>query len=228
MQPAECYQHIDGPNRNGSWKDLVLATKPLPSQEALRQLLRYDPETGLLFWRERTPDMFSDVDPRGSTWAANQWNSRNAGKEAFTFADRRGYRHGKVGGTLYQAHRVIWKVVHGVDPDQIDHINGNPCDNRIENLRACTVAENSRNYRKPAGSSQYRGVSWVKRDKAWAARISSGNGGKRSLGNFKDEIEAAKAYDRAAREMHGEFAVLNFPDAALILSPAAPAEQREE
>lgn len=48
-------------------------------------------------------------------------------------------------------------------------------------------------------------------DQAWAARISDGNGGKISLGNHADEVSAALAYDRAARELHGEFAILSFP-----------------
>jgi hypothetical protein len=146
--------------------------------------------------------------------AAN-YNAKHAGKEAFTFKDVDGYLHGKVFGAKLQAHRVIWKLVHGVDPDTIDHINGDPSDNRLENLRDCTVAENSRNYAKaPGGSSRFRGVCWIKRDKAWAARISDGRSGTVSLGNYRDEVLAAKAYDRAARERHGEFATLNFPGEA--------------
>ncbi len=211
MRPAKCYQHIDGPNRNGSYEDRVMAAKPLPSQEVLRQLLRYEPETGKLFWRERSADQMKCSDPRGAGWAANQWNSRNAGKEAFTSTDPSGYRHGKISGRLYQAHRVIWKLVYGVDPEVIDHANRVTGDNRIENLRNCTVADNSRNYPKRNNTSNYRGVSWVKRDQAWAARISDGKGGKISLGNHANEVEAARAYDRAARIRHGDFAILNFP-----------------
>jgi len=191
-----------------------MATKPLPSQEVLRQLLRYEPETGKLFWNKRTAAQMNCSDPRGPEWSANQWNSRSAGKEAFTATDPAGYRHGKIAGIKYQAHRVIWKMVCGIDPDTIDHKNGKQGDNRIANLRDCSNAENSRNYAKTAGTSQYRGVCWVRRDGAWAARISNGLGGKRSLGNYRDEVEAAKAYDRAARELHGEFATLNFPSEA--------------
>lgn len=213
MRPAKCLQHHDGPNRNGSHEDRAMAPKPLPSQEVLRQLLRYEPETGKLYWLPRSAAQMHVTDPRGADWAANQWNSRNSGKEAFTYADRRGYRHGKIDGVLYQAHRVIWKMVHGVDPDTIDHINGDTGDNRLANLRDCTNAENSRNYAKPdGGSSRYRGVAWVKRDQKWAASISNGEGGKRSLGHHATEEDAARAYDRAARDMHGAFATLNFPD----------------
>ena len=190
-----------------------MASKPLPPQWVLRQLLRFEPETGKLFWLPRAANQMTVTDPRGPEWAANQWNSRNAGREAFTASDRRGYRHGNIGGIKYQAHRVIWKLAHGTDPETIDHINGQQGDNRLDNLRNCTVAENSRNYSKPeGGSSRFRGVAWVKRDQKWAARISDGKGGKRSLGNHTSEEAAARAYDRAAREMHGAFATLNFPD----------------
>lgn len=187
--------------------------KVLPSQEHLNSRLQYDPKTGQLFWKWRDPASFSVTDNRGQEWAANAWNAHYAGVEAFTSPDRNGYRHGKIDKVKYQAHRVIWKMVYGVDPDTIDHIDGDQGNNRLANLRDCSVAENCRNYAKPAtGTSKYRGVCWVKRDRKWAAAISDGDGGKRSLGHHLDELSAAKAYDRAAREMHGKFATLNFPE----------------
>ena len=181
-------------------------TKPLPEQDELRRLLRYEPDTGKLFWLPRSPSPVN-----------NAWNAKHGGHEAFTATDPSGYRHGKVNGKVYQAHRIIWKLVHGNDPVAIDHRNGNPSDNSLDNLRECTVAENSRNYSKQrAGqSSSYRGVCWVKRDQKWAATISNGEGGKRSLGHYDNEQDAARAYDAAAVEMHGEFATLNFPTARI-------------
>lgn len=164
-----------------------MSSKPLPPAVVLRSIFNYSPETGVV--------------------------TRKRGGEAFTTVDRRGYRHGKVGGTNYQAHRVIWKMVTGDDPDTIDHINGQQGDNRWANLRNCSNAQNSQNYAKPPGAtSVYRGVYWVRRDRKWASRISNGKGGKVSLGNYDDEIAAARAYDHAAREMHGPFATLNFPE----------------
>lgn len=190
-----------------------MATRALPSQEVLRQLLRYEPDTGKLFRCRISADHIVTEDQRGAEWAANAFNVRYAGQEAFTYSDSRGYRHGKVCGVKYQAHRVIWKLVHGTEPPQVDHINGNKSDNRIANLRACTNEENARNYpKRKAGSSQYRGVCWVPRDQKWAASISNGKAGKISLGHHSDEVSAAKAYDKAARELHGEFATLNFSE----------------
>lgn len=191
-----------------------MKSKPLPPQEVLLQLLDYCPDTGTLRHRARVASQVSTRDPRGPEWVVSAFNASWAGREAFTCADPRGYKHGKLLGKKYQAHRIIWKIVHGEDPDTIDHINNNPSDNRIANLRSCSVAENSRNYKKPmTGTSRYRGVCWLKRDRKWAARISNGSGGKRHIGDFTKEIDAAKAYDKAALEMHGEFATLNFTSA---------------
>lgn len=186
--------------------------KLLPSRDALNARLRYDPEAGKLFWRARSADDFTTSDPRGARWVAAQCNAQYAGKEAFTATDTDGYHNGKIDGVKYQAHRVIWKLLTGDDPDQIDHRNGIKGDNRFENLRDCSNEQNCRNYEKPRGSSKYRGVCWVKRDQKWAASISAGSAGKKSLGHYGDERTAALAYDDAARKFHGEFATLNFPE----------------
>lgn len=189
--------------------------KPLPNRDLLLAMFDYDPDAGTLTWKSLGPDHFADTK---TSWKpeslARAHNAHYAGKLAFT-AKNKGYHHGKITGVHYLAHRIIWKLVTGEDPVGIDHINGNKSDNRIANLRACTQAENSRNYAKnPGNSSKYRGVCWVKRDNAFAASISIGSGKKLSLGHHQNEIDAAKAYDRAAREHHGEFAVLNFPEGA--------------
>jgi hypothetical protein len=93
---------------------------------------------------------------------------------------------------------------------EIDHVNGNGLDNRRSNLRICTSTENRRNRRKPRapGASRFKGVR--PRNEKWRAEIKI-NGEHRCLGTYASEEDAAKAYDAAARELHGEFACLNFP-----------------
>jgi len=94
----------------------------------------------------------------------------------------------------------------------VDHINHKGFDNRKANLRTATHRQNSYNrihFRKNP-SSKYKGVSWKKRTKKWNVQICH-NGERKTIGCFDDEIQAAKAYDRAAKLYHKEFAVLNFP-----------------
>ena len=92
----------------------------------------------------------------------------------------------------------------------VDHRNSDPKDNRRENLRLATFAENVRNRSKwqRKTTSRYLGVYREKggRRKKWAAQIRH-----KKLGRFDNEIEAAKAYDREARKLYGDFAHLNFP-----------------
>lgn len=89
---------------------------------------------------------------------------------------------------------------------EIDHINGNGLDNRKCNLRLCNRSENMMNQRIKKGTSQYKGVRW---DKKWRAQITY-NKKQKHLGFFNNEIDAAKAYDKKAKELFGEFAKLNF------------------
>ena len=95
---------------------------------------------------------------------------------------------------------------------QIDHKDRNPRNNQSSNLRSATQSQNQANSVRPLGNySKYRGVTWHKISKKWFAQLSVNN--KRVLRRrFATEIEAAKAYDKAAFEHFGEFATLNFPE----------------
>lgn len=111
--------------------------------------------------------------------------------------------------TLYM-HRLLTNAPKGME---VDHINGDGLDNRRANLRLATRTENCRNRGKQVtGSSRFVGVSWHKHRQRWWAYIWVGNGIRKSLGYHHDEESAARAYDAAAIDAHGEFAWLNFPN----------------
>jgi hypothetical protein len=103
-------------------------------------------------------------------------------------------------------HRLILQVPDGLETD---HINHDTLDNRKENLRICTRSENNCNRANKRNTSGFHGVHFNKEYKEWYATIMV-NRLKKYLGNFKTAEEAARAYDKAARELHREFANLNF------------------
>jgi hypothetical protein len=100
------------------------------------------------------------------------------------------------------------EIMQTPDDMETDHINGNTLDNRRENLRICTRSQNSANKNKYTGASGYKGVHWFKPIKKWAARIQVEHK-QICLGYFSDVLDAARAYNRAAIELFGEFARLN-------------------
>lgn len=128
------------------------------------------------------------------------------------FAEKRGsglvYAVRNVKQKPLHMHTQIIKTPKGM---VTDHINGDGLDNRRCNLRACTHGENMRNRKvgQVNNKSGYKGAHWSKRQEKWKAEIRV-NGKSIHLGYFNDLIEAAQAYDRAARKYHGKFAKLNF------------------
>jgi hypothetical protein len=107
---------------------------------------------------------------------------------------------------------LLHRFVMGVsDPAiEVDHENHNGLNCQRYNLRKCVRGENSGNRRKLLGSSQYKGVSWDRTRGLWRASITI-YGRTKHLGSFRAEIDAARAYDDAARAAFGEFSCSNFP-----------------
>jgi hypothetical protein len=159
--------------------------------------VRYIPLTG---------GLFAIVDAADYEWL-NKHNWRAFGTSAGYYAYR------EVKGRAVFMHRLIMNAPRGM---VVDHINANKHDNRRCNLRLCTQAENVRNKRKSHGTSRFKGVWWHRARRKWIAVICH-KGKNTILGRFDDEVEAAKAYDRAARERFGAFAYLNFPQSGNIV-----------
>jgi len=110
--------------------------------------------------------------------------------------------------------RMHREIINPPDHLVVDHINHNGLDNRKANLRPATRAQNNYNriaIKRKNVSSKYKGVAWNKDKNKWRARIHF-NGKLIFLGYFKDEIQAAKTYDEAAKKYYGRFAYLNFPE----------------
>jgi hypothetical protein len=180
-----------------TWKDAPM-TAEIPSIEMLRNLLRYVRETGTLFWKPRTPDMFSHG-PCGRNHNCQVWNSNFANKPALNAIGKAGYRTGRLLNINLRAHRVVFAMHYDRWPSEhIDHINGITWDNRLENLREATRGVNMKNTKKHTrNTSGYCGVSWDKGMKSWVSYINS-DGKREILGYFDNPAEAARA--RADRE----------------------------
>lgn len=154
----------------------------------LRQLLDYNPDTGVFRWCEK-PNKRTNIGAIAGE--IGQW----------------GHRRIQINGHRYQAHHLAWLYVHGVWPTGIlDHANGKPDDNRIANLRPATTAQNMQNSRRfSTNSSGFKGVDFCRQTRRWRAHIVV-DGRYIHLGRFPSPEEAHAAYIAAAVEHFGEFA----------------------
>lgn len=167
-----------------------MAKKMEVTQERLKELFEYLPETGQL------------------RRLVTRSHLAKAGVIVGT-VDGKGYLHVNLDKRFYRIHRLVWLYVHGEQPDQLDHIDGDRKNNRVENLRPCTCQTNAGN----AGlanhnTSGFRGVSMNAKSGKWAAQIKI-FGEQTYLGRYDTPEEAARVYDAAAIEHFGEFARLN-------------------
>jgi hypothetical protein len=150
---------------------------PIPVEE-LSRILRCDFKTGEVFWREQAGYITSG-----------------------------GYRRIPIGGKDVAAHHVIFALKHGRWPEaSIDHINGKPLDNRPENLRECTHAQNMWNKRVYKNNkSGVKGVHWSKVVGKWVASIKR-DGKTIVAGYYQDLSAAADAVAKLREQFHGDFA----------------------
>jgi hypothetical protein len=150
--------------------------KPLPDQKRLHELLDYEPGTGLLYWKSAT-------------------SKRLAGG-----VNSKGYCRIRIDNVSYKAHRIVWQYVTGEDPKDldIDHINRNRLDNRIENLRLATTRQSNRN-------RTSLGICYREKYRKWQAQIRV-NGKLKYLGVYDCPLLAKMAYENAAKLYFQEFA----------------------
>jgi hypothetical protein len=153
----------------------------------LRELLDYDPETGVF------------------TWLVSTSNRVRSGETAGTLDGR--YRQIKADGRIYRSHQLAWLWMTGEWPTgHLDHINGDPSDNRFTNLRPATSSQNGANSRRGVNNkSGFKGVSWHAQAHRWRARIMVGRR-QIFLGLFTDPTIAHAAYVEAAEKHFGEYA----------------------
>lgn len=111
----------------------------------------------------------------------------------------------KQSGPTLKMHSLVCNPPPGLE---VDHINRNGLDNRRSNLRPATHAENTRNVFFGNNTSGYKGVAWDIQSQAWQASICA-DGLQRTLGRYESKEDAARAYNRAAKQLHGAYAVLN-------------------
>lgn len=162
---------------------------PLPSQADLLRLFTLR-EDGVLIrnWQADVPLRI---------------NKRCAGKPA-GYTNKLGYIQVGIGPVLFLAHRIVWKMTHGTEPPELDHINNNPSDNRPANLREASRSENTINRRRKAGKTLPKGVHLTNCGR-FTAQIRT-QGVVQRLGNFTTPEAAHDAYRAAATAQHGEFA----------------------
>lgn len=171
---------------------------PLPEQDYLKACFAYDPESGVLRWRERPCWHFN----RTCVWRS--WNMKYAG-HVISSIDSKGYIKVCIDRRSYRAHRIVWKIMTGNDPvDQLDHRDRNRANNSWVNLRQASNSENGCNRSVSANSIVgIKGV--VYRYGRFYARIMR-HKKEVYLGGYATIAEAARAYRTAARMLHREFA----------------------
>ena len=160
------------------------------TQDLLIEIFDYESETG---------------------WFINRYSRGRAGAGSRAGGETgHGHRRIIIGYNKYYEHHLAWLYVYGVWPNEIDHVNGDRCDNRIANLRVCSRTENNFNREDYAGRSGLKGAYFDPRSRNWYSKIQVG-GWQKFLGVFDSPEEAHEAYKEAVEVIAGEFAYHNRP-----------------
>lgn len=163
--------------------------KPKPpriSHERLKELVDYDAEKGVF------------------TWKVTRCTRAQVGMRAGS--NTKGYWRLCLDGTVYMAHRVAWFYCYGEMPDlEVDHINGDPSDNRIENLRVSSTSQNIMNSKlNSRNTSGIKGVSWFKPQRKWSGYVTL-NYKQHHAGYFTTKEDAGHAVKLLREKLHGQF-----------------------
>lgn len=173
-----------GEKESQSEKNGAAINPKVISRSRLMEVLNYDPETGAFTWRVVTSNRVKKGGIAGALTV-------------------RGYMQIAVDGRLFYAHRLAWLYVYGYLPkSQLDHIDGDGCNNAICNLREATMAQNCQNMSlNKKNTSGYHCVSWSKTHNKWAAYIWK-DYKKKHLGLFVNANDAYRAYLKAKGVSH--------------------------
>lgn len=164
------------------------------NQKTVKELMHYCPKTGVFTWKKRKEK--------------NNWNSRYAGKVVGCMSPE-GYLVTSIYNKSYRLHVIAWLYVTGLMPEKVDHKNRIKSDNRFLNLRVCNPSQSAHNTGlKPNNKSGYKGVRWNKQCKKWQAVVKL-KYKQYHAGLFDCSYDAALAYDKKAKELHGDFAHTN-------------------
>lgn len=158
-------------------------------KDRMLELFNYNPDTGILSVKSiRKGDRRSEI---GS----------EAGFESSVKNSKLKYRRTEIRSTSYKVHRIIYVMMTGEQPENIDHIDGNGLNNRWDNLRSVTRSENMRNCKQRTdNTSGVKGVSYYKQTKRWLAKITNDEGKRMNLGYFKVKQDAINARMEAEKK----------------------------
>lgn len=159
------------------------------TKKLLEEMFDYNPDTGVLTWKQRPVSHFK------TETGSKIFNTKYSGKVAGHISTHAlaGYVHVGINGKLYTAHRVIYMMVVGNWPKEIDHINGDRADNRWCNIREVDRLTNNKNIKRRADNkSGVTGVYWFDKTNRWMCYIDH-EGSRIHLGYFKSKEEAITA-----------------------------------